>query len=71
MSRYECKRIFEELVRCADIEAAIQKLSDAEVRSLSVHLDDPVEFSKSGVPGMIQGLLQIDAARRFMERGEE
>ena len=70
MSQFQATKIFGELVRCADIEGAIRKLSDDEVRGLSQKLDQDPQYAKSGVPGMIQGLLQLDAARRFMERGE-
>lgn len=70
MSQWQATKLFGELVRCGDIEAAIRKLSDEEVRGLSGHLDADPQYSKSGVPGMIQGLLQVEAARRYMERGE-
>lgn len=70
MSQYTATRIFGELVRCADIESAINALTNQELRGLSAYLDKDPQYAKTGIPGMIQGLLQVEAAHRFMQGGE-
>lgn len=69
MSQWQATKIFGELVRCGDIQAAIRNLTDDEVRGLSRHLNTDPQYSDRGVPGMILGLLELEAADRFLKGG--
>lgn len=69
----EAQHLFMLATECSNPRANIGKLTDEELRSLAGHARwiQKQNDSAGGIPSMIEGLCDLEAARRFYQKTQD